>query len=95
MKEFDTPELRAAFVQAVAKVVEQYLGPSHELTKAFGFALATTEAAPLEAARRQLAELPAGQQNMIWLAAKSLMRQRERATAEFDKADLAPGRTLH
>lgn len=95
MKEFDTPESRAAFVKAVAKVVEQYLGPDHDLSKAFGFALASTDAAPLEAARRKLAELPAGQQNMIWLAAKSLMRQRERAAAAFDEADLAPGRTLH
>ena len=104
------PELNPAMVKAIAKVAEEYLGVEHAVTKAFGAVLVSSDHQKMfEMARALFGALPAGQQNMIWLTAKSRLASvrtssipvnKSRALAKlsdtpYSAADLSPNRVLH
>ncbi len=104
------PELNPAMVKAIAKVAEEYLGVAHAVTKAFGAALTSSDNRKMiEMARALFGTLPAGQQNSIWLTAKSRLASASRSSIPVRKsglsakpsdtpytaADLSPNRVLH
>ncbi len=97
------PTLDPVLIKTLAAVAEEQLGPDHAVTKAFDAALATTDPAHVEMARKLFDELPMSQRNLIWLTAKSRIAQRaKKAKAPVKKidlpytdADLSPNRVLH
>jgi hypothetical protein len=96
------PALDPALMKALAKVAEEYLGAGHVVTKALGAMLTSTDAKLFEMARAVFDQLPAGQQNMIWLAAKSRQASTKKTRIAVKKrdlpytaADLSPNRVLH
>jgi hypothetical protein len=96
-------------VKAIAKVAEEYLGAEHAVTKAFGAVITSTDRKMLEMARELFGSLPTGQQNMIWLTAKSRLASARKSRIPINKsgvpaklgdtpysaADLSPNRVLH
>jgi hypothetical protein len=96
------PALDPALMKALAKVAEEYLGAGHVVTKALGAMLTSTDAKLFEMARAVVDQLPAGQQNKIWLAAKSRQASTKKTRIAVKKrdlpytaADLSPNRVLH
>jgi hypothetical protein len=104
------PELNPAMVKAIAKVAEEYLGAEHAVTKAFGAVLTSSDHRKMfDMARELFGTLPDGQQNMIWLTAKSRLASVKTSSIPVNKsrvpaklsdtpysaADLSPTRVLH
>jgi hypothetical protein len=109
-KDLLRPELNPALVKAIAKVAEECLGAEHAVTKAFRAVLTSSDNGKMyDMACDLFGALPAGQQNMIWLTAKSRLASmrtssipvtKSRALAKlsdtpYSAADLSPNRVLH
>lgn len=95
MGELLGPDLNPVLVKAIAKVAEECLGADHAVTKAFGKAVESTDRAAVDLACKLFSELPAGQRNMIWITAKSVLKQSTKGKLQYTDADLSPNRVLH
>jgi hypothetical protein len=90
------PDLNPALVKAIAKVAEECLGADHAVTKAFGVAANSTDRATVDLACELFRQLPAGQRNMLWITAKSVLGQTaKKGELPYTDADLSPNRVLH
>ena len=95
MNDLMGPDLNPALVEAIAKVAEECLGADHIVTKAFGEAMNSADRAAVDLACKLFRQLPAGQRNMLWITAKSMLTTATKSDIPFSDADLSPDRVLH